>query len=73
MNELMEYIPVHEPEHYRPEPLDISNMKCCGLVMKYVHTGPGLDAEDLHRVFYSCTKCHTIWIPYAMGGFNYAR
>lgn len=69
MNDLIEYVPMHEPEHYRPEPLDIPNMKCCGRIMKYVHTGPGLDTKELDEVFYSCTNCQTIWIPY-VGGYH---
>jgi len=71
MNDLIEYVPVHEPEHYRPESLDIPNMKCCGPVMKYVHTGPGLDTEDLHEVFYSCINCQTIWIPVTEANYGY--
>ena len=70
MNELIEYVPVHEPEHYRQEPLDIPDFKdkCCGPIMKYVHTGPGLDTVELYEVFYSCTNCQTIWIPMVRGG-----
>lgn len=62
MNDLIPYVHVYVPEHYKKVESD-AIIECCGVVSKYVHTGPGLDVEDLEEAIYQCEECATVWIP----------